>query len=584
MSCPRKKIVLGLACVCVSLLVGPAPAQALVLRAPSETLSLHCAPGSLNWSFDSGGWYQVARASLLDSSNFGPNGVVNKTFTFGPAFDSMDPKALDGADILVLNPVKLPVDWIGLKVFKAYARGGVGFVSFQNSALTFFADKGQCVGDSTAAITAAGAQTPVMKGPFGTVSSPIGTGYNCAFNLATMDSNAVLLSNNDIGANAAMLDLAIASPGAARAVSFGDEEIFADKGYSGCGAKKLSKGNNNDVLLRNVFAWVAATAHDPIPDAQEIADGQGMAPDTDNDGRPDVLDGDNDGDGILDLDEAGDTDPNTPPIDTDKDGTPDYDDLDSDADGIIDNLEAGEILEPPPDTDKDGTPDVRDSDSDNDGVPDLEEGNKHHDNDGIPDFRDTDSDDDGVLDDIDTCRTVADMSNTDTDADGLGDVCDICPAAADPGQEDADADGFGDACDNCSADVNAGQEDADSDGVGDVCDNCPNDANPGQEDTDKDGIGDACEPMGNGGNGGSAGAASSSGTGGASSSSSSSTSGMGGSAGGGGGGATTATAAQTIDSGCGCRTPAGRSPTTVPLATMLMLMLAAVRRRGSRRA
>lgn len=435
----------------ITLVAGSAQARTIKLRSPSESLSLTCnlTNPPTNWSFTTGGWYELARSLLLDASHFGAGGTIADNFEFGPPFDTMDPKDLDGADVLLLNPISTPTDWIGLKVFGTYARGGVGFISFQNEGLTFFADKGGCAGENIANVTTAGAGTPVMNGPFGSLSSYF-TGWNCSFDTVTMDPAAVLLSTNSVGPNAALLDLASKYAGAARSVSFGDEEHFGDKGISGCGAAGLTPGSPNETLLLNTFAYVSATAHDPIPDAQELIDGKDPNPDTDKDGRPDVIDGDNDGDGILDLDEAGDNDPSTPPLDTDKDGTPDYDDKDSDNDTIPDVLEGGSILNPPPDTDGDTVPDFRDTDSDGDNVPDSVEGSKDTDLDGKPDFRDTDSDDDTVLDGVDTCRTVKDPTNADTDGDGVGDACDNCPAAKNPGQEDADKNGVGDACESTS--------------------------------------------------------------------------------------------------------------------------------------
>ena len=65
--------------------------------------------------------------------------------------------------------------------------------------------------------------------------------------------------------------------------------------------------------------------------------------DTDSDGVPDKDDADDDNDGILDVDEGGES------LDTDGDGIPNRIDLDSDNDGCDDVLEAG--FE---DTDEDG--------------------------------------------------------------------------------------------------------------------------------------------------------------------------------------------------------------------------------------
>jgi len=158
------KLASAVALVSLVSVASGAEAKTIHLRAPSESLSLVCTQSSppLNWSFTSGGWYQGARTALLNTANFGPGGVVPDDIAIGTPFDTMDPQDLDGADILVLNPVSIPIDWVGLKVFGTYARGGVGFISFQNSALTFFADKGGCVGDNTADITGPGAGTQII--------------------------------------------------------------------------------------------------------------------------------------------------------------------------------------------------------------------------------------------------------------------------------------------------------------------------------------------------------------------------------------------------------------------------------------
>jgi len=82
--------------------------------------------------------------------------------------------------------------------------------------------------------------------------------------------------------------------------------------------------------------------------------------DTDADGKFDYLDDDSDGDGILDKDEAGDTDVKTPPVDSDLDGKPDFQDTDSDNDGLLDKDEATKYKTSPtkPDTDGDGYTDA----------------------------------------------------------------------------------------------------------------------------------------------------------------------------------------------------------------------------------
>ncbi|MBK8481053.1 MAG: hypothetical protein IPL40_07730 [Proteobacteria bacterium] len=76
--------------------------------------------------------------------------------------------------------------------------------------------------------------------------------------------------------------------------------------------------------------------HDTILDRDE---GCALGRDSDDDGTPDYLDDDSDGDGITDAIEAGDADPLTPPVDTDRDNFADAIDLDSDNDGVLDALE-----------------------------------------------------------------------------------------------------------------------------------------------------------------------------------------------------------------------------------------------------
>lgn len=113
--------------------------------------------------------------------------------------------------------------------------------------------------------------------------------------------------------------------------------------------------------------------NDGIPDSEE---GDGLV-DTDADGIADTLDADSDDDGILDADETGDSDqdgigdsqePNGTDVTTDTDGDGITDDLDTDddGDGISDEDEGNGLI----DSDGDGIPDSRDPDSNNDGIGD----------------------------------------------------------------------------------------------------------------------------------------------------------------------------------------------------------------------
>ncbi len=206
--------------------------------------------------------------------------------------------------------------------------------------------------------------------------------------------------------------------------------------------------------------------------------------DTDADGVPNLIDVDDDGDGLDDaLEGSGDVD---------GDGLPNVLDLDSDGDGITDTLEAGGLdanvngrldgcppvqangrctsggISTPRSTDSDGRPDFLDADSDDDGIPDAREygyadanGDGRVDNaldantDGLldaprlsavntdgdlfPDHLDTDSDADGVTDFVEAFDTNNDgvtdrlKANADSDADGIDNAFDVtCTGAGVP--------------------------------------------------------------------------------------------------------------------------------------------------------
>ncbi|MGB7393868.1 MAG: gliding motility-associated C-terminal domain-containing protein [Pricia sp.] len=145
----------------------------------------------------------------------------------------------------------------------------------------------------------------------------------------------------------------------------------------------------------------------------EIDDPANDLPDTDNTDDVNYRDVDDDGDGILTVDEDvnGDGDPTND--DTDGDGTPNY----------LDPTDGG------PDTDGDGVPDSADLDDDNDGILDaVEDPNIDQDNDpltnpydldedGYPNHLDIDSDNDGIPDNVEAQTTDGYIAPNDDDFD-----------------------------------------------------------------------------------------------------------------------------------------------------------------------
>jgi hypothetical protein len=119
---------------------------------------------------------------------------------------------------------------------------------------------------------------------------------------------------------------------------------------SGTGGEAGASGGTGDTTAGT---GGAGGTEPSVPAGELDADGDGISDqfetrtrDTDEDGTPDFMDDDSDGDGIPDADEAGDADPKTLPRDTDEDGEPDYRDLDSDDDGLPDADELARKTDP----------------------------------------------------------------------------------------------------------------------------------------------------------------------------------------------------------------------------------------------
>ncbi|NJR68462.1 MAG: DUF4347 domain-containing protein [Synechococcales cyanobacterium CRU_2_2] len=224
---------------------------------------------------------------------------------------------------------------------------------------------------------------------------------------------------------------------------------------------------------------------DRIPDSTDPtpnpAFGGLRKPDVDGDGIADVIDLDDDNDGILDsVEENG-----NPTRDTDGDGVLDRLDLDADNDGILDVIEARH-----PGTDADGNGQV-DGTVGTDGIPDRVQADpnggtvtdvvRNSDNDPNPDFQDLDSDNDGLSDLFEGGSGGVDLNRDgvvdgpDSDGDGIRNSVDGAPGFGDSGSpvppnQDGDAE------------PDYTDLDSDNDGATDILE-----ASNGKLDTDGDG-------------------------------------------------------------------------------------------------
>ncbi|WP_185783039.1 gliding motility-associated C-terminal domain-containing protein, partial [Croceivirga lutea] len=257
----------------------------------------------------------------------------------------------------------------------------------------------------------------------------------------------------------------------------------------------------NDVLLEDDESFFVVLSNLGTNTPITIIDDTGIITiiddeyDTDGDTIPDIVDYDDDNDGILDEDED---DGNT---DTDNDGYADSIDIDSDNDGIPDNVEAqstaGYIPPTGNDSDNDGLDDAYEGTTGNEGITLVDT-----DNDGTFDFRDLDSDNDNVPDNNEGNDFNFDgepdqfFTGTDTDGDGLddgyegsdvNDGFDVNDEIDDPANDLPDTDGIDD--------VNYRDIDDDGDGVPTIDEDPDNDGDPTNNDTDGDGTPDYLDPV-----------------------------------------------------------------------------------------
>lgn len=235
------------------------------------------------------------------------------------------------------------------------------------------------------------------------------------------------------------------------------------------------------------------------------------AKDTDGDAKADYLDSnntdgltaDNDSDGITTGNEDVNNDGNIHNDDTDGDGTPNYRDADDDGDGIPTKNEDLDSNGTPANDDSDGDSKLNylDSDDDGDGVPTKQEdrnsnGNPTDDNtdgDSKPDYLDTDDDGDSVPTKTEDVNANGNPTDDDSDSDSKPNYLDT----------DDDGDGILTKDEDANGDGNLANDDADRDGTPNYLDkdstaDHDGDGTPNNVDLDDDNDGVADTDEGNG--------------------------------------------------------------------------------------
>jgi len=270
--------------------------------------------------------------------------------------------------------------------------------------------------------------------------------------------------------------------------------------------------SDDEEITLGTERYLSDTDGDGISDGEEVGSNPSTPRDSDNDGRIDALDSDDDNDGLPTIFETQD--------DMDNDGTPNYLDTDSDNDGITDGVEAGMTER---DIDSDGIDNLLDVDStggqdtNGDGIDDnfqLPDSN----NDGKPDYLDKRikniSSRPLLTDELSTLHQLADNSLTkepteklthvdvdpslDQDHDGIPDIIEI-KIGTNPKQRDSDNDHISDAIEiglimeypqdsDHDGIIDAMDEDDDDDGILTRLEDPNRDGSPINDDTDDDGV------------------------------------------------------------------------------------------------
>ena len=221
--------------------------------------------GSINFNFVAPGAFDTVRGDLLNLSNFGPGGIVDRSVNILPTVSSLTPEALANADILVL-PAMGGLSPEENTAVSNYVQNGGGLFLFSNWAPNTIGQDifGTTIGTTTGnfvVVTDAG--SPVINGPFGvvdaSVADPLYLMWNQSFGSVGPYGHEIL--RNDQGeAFGVTLEY-----GSGKAVLFSDEELFMNPpAVAYIAAPNLSP--RTEMLFLNSFAYAAGTHQNTVPE------------------------------------------------------------------------------------------------------------------------------------------------------------------------------------------------------------------------------------------------------------------------------------------------------------------------------
>ncbi len=282
--------------------------------------------------------YANVRDTMLAA--YGGSVVVGST-AFPQGVPAVTRDVLEGTDIFVVTGMTVSLSEEEACLLQAFVENGGAVLSFRNE-WTPPALMGAGIGvfDGTGFAAIANAASPIIAGPFGTVTSPVRVGANTAYD--PTGGGSPLLTDN--GRPMALV-FPEGSGRLGRAVIIGDEEIFLN-GPAPFSAELHGTRANNQLLFRNIIDYLLGAPG--LDAAGEAARGAGI---------------DADGDGASEVEDCDDADcavhPGAQEVldgkDNDCDGEID-EGLDADGDGVPDRWDACPGTPPDSPVDSDGCP------------------------------------------------------------------------------------------------------------------------------------------------------------------------------------------------------------------------------------
>jgi hypothetical protein len=226
----------------------PGPAGVIRVLTLEQLRSFDC-NGQWNTNIANGGVFSEVRAAMLNATNFGIGGVVDRQIKL-ITVPEIDGSNLAGADVVILSLLDVPATACELRELRAFVEQGGGLFVLENGAGRVYGPLLGATGlNDGSGGTGVFASHAVTTGPFGDVS---GSAYALAlhrhFDTLGPDGTALLVDSD--GPVAAAFEV-----GGGRAVLICDEEWASSVLLLGCGVNASNMTAARSFFL-NAVAWV----------------------------------------------------------------------------------------------------------------------------------------------------------------------------------------------------------------------------------------------------------------------------------------------------------------------------------------